>query len=530
MKKILLLTGALFCSLMMQAQNNWPGMSLATTKKKKVTTLTPQERIEQLKSGKFTKPIVNNKDNNWAQRPTALKKRLIGRSLYEMGEMMDTLYLTYSGTRTSKFRNCYENIVPEEFMFNPLTILEDPINLYNATDTSYDVLVKADTIVHLYSWDGGFEPDFAQAQQFDSATNRLKYFSQGEDFANMTTVCDSFKFNNNGKLTSFNFTEDALFETRIYKNYNSLGKKTADSMVVFYNGAWTPYSSVRYIYNTANNLTAIEQWVVTDPTLPPAQAWLLIAKGEMTNNNQGLVDTIRYFELDFNTMTLVPNVDGKKTYRTYDASGRLVSNADLYYDSSFGDYGYKDSFAYVGNNNLYAYNGMLYWNTDSARWDLETELRAQFNAAGNWDTIYINEVWWTDTLEPVGMITLTYNTDNLVENYKMHEWDGTTYGTIPTTTGNLYYETFDDGAVSIDNTNKVLVPFKLYPNPTSNIINISGLEQKVNLSLYNVDGRRIMHKENATSINLEQLASGSYWLRVTNQNNEVIGTQQVIKK
>jgi hypothetical protein len=74
----------------------------------------------------------------------------------------------------------------------------------------------------------------------------------------------------------------------------------------------------------------------------------------------------------------------------------------------------------------------------------------------------------------------------------------------------------------------------LYPNPTNTIINISGQGLKdAKVSVIDLSGRVISNNAsvfngNVLQVNMEQLASGSYFLLIENENYRSV--KQVIRK
>ena len=65
---------------------------------------------------------------------------------------------------------------------------------------------------------------------------------------------------------------------------------------------------------------------------------------------------------------------------------------------------------------------------------------------------------------------------------------------------------------------------KLYPNPTSDVLNIQG-EGMVSVEVYNTVGQRVMTQEvngNATQINTEGLNNGMYFLRILANDGNVL--------
>ena len=66
--------------------------------------------------------------------------------------------------------------------------------------------------------------------------------------------------------------------------------------------------------------------------------------------------------------------------------------------------------------------------------------------------------------------------------------------------------------------------FNVYPNPTKNNITIEtyGSFTKSSITIYDITGRKVMEKEllqNKTGIEISRLASGVYYLRLTNDNS-----------
>jgi hypothetical protein len=70
---------------------------------------------------------------------------------------------------------------------------------------------------------------------------------------------------------------------------------------------------------------------------------------------------------------------------------------------------------------------------------------------------------------------------------------------------------------------------QLYPNPVENTLNIDANEV-VNVTIFNIDGKKLMEQKNAKSINVNSLVSGMYLIQVSNQNNMLLKTEKFIKK
>ena len=73
--------------------------------------------------------------------------------------------------------------------------------------------------------------------------------------------------------------------------------------------------------------------------------------------------------------------------------------------------------------------------------------------------------------------------------------------------------------------------FNYYPNPVSNVLNISYSQEMTNVKVYNMVGQQLLNKNvNATStkIDLSGFANGAYFIRVSTEN--AMKTVRVIKK
>lgn len=92
---------------------------------------------------------------------------------------------------------------------------------------------------------------------------------------------------------------------------------------------------------------------------------------------------------------------------------------------------------------------------------------------------------------------------------------------------NLYV--YRDATASVEN-NKLL-GFSMYPNPTSNILNISAKETIQNAQIFNVLGKEVMNlniNKNSESIDISSLSSGIYLIKY--QSNGAVGTAKFVKE
>ncbi|MDR3679771.1 MAG: Ig-like domain-containing protein [Flavipsychrobacter sp.] len=69
---------------------------------------------------------------------------------------------------------------------------------------------------------------------------------------------------------------------------------------------------------------------------------------------------------------------------------------------------------------------------------------------------------------------------------------------------------------------------KLYPNPATNVVNISSPEI-VNVTINSLDGKQLMYVEHATAIDISKLANTIYMLKVYDKNNTLIKVEKLVK-
>ncbi len=91
--------------------------------------------------------------------------------------------------------------------------------------------------------------------------------------------------------------------------------------------------------------------------------------------------------------------------------------------------------------------------------------------------------------------------------------------------------------MSIQETDAAILDVKVYPNPTSELVNIqinhSTLEQ-VLVTITDLQGKEVYSAKyagisNVIGINTASYATGSYVLSLKNLNNQVLGTYKIIK-
>ena len=72
-------------------------------------------------------------------------------------------------------------------------------------------------------------------------------------------------------------------------------------------------------------------------------------------------------------------------------------------------------------------------------------------------------------------------------------------------------------------------PITIYPNPTSDLVNISGLPENSLISIYDMSGRLVKTVANESQLTLEDVVSGVYLVNITNEQSETIYSSRIIK-
>ena len=72
-------------------------------------------------------------------------------------------------------------------------------------------------------------------------------------------------------------------------------------------------------------------------------------------------------------------------------------------------------------------------------------------------------------------------------------------------------------------------PITIYPNPTRDLVNISGLPENSLISIYDMSGRLVKSVANESQLTLEDVVSGVYLVNITNEQSETIYSSRIIK-
>ncbi|WP_121049109.1 T9SS type A sorting domain-containing protein [Lacinutrix venerupis] len=80
-----------------------------------------------------------------------------------------------------------------------------------------------------------------------------------------------------------------------------------------------------------------------------------------------------------------------------------------------------------------------------------------------------------------------------------------------------------DSTLSVDAVSLSTNSIKLYPNPATDVVNIKTNQTIENVSVFNVNGQKVLEIANQSQINISNLPTGMYFLNInTNQSNQTI--------
>ena len=221
---------------------------------------------------------------------------------------------------------------------------------------------------------------------------------------------------------------------------------------------------------------------------------------------------------------------------TYDASNRLATIRITYNVPTFGGVVTvaRDTFTYSGSYSFFSTFKDYEAVTDTVLQPYQYVTK-HMNAAGLPDT-FVKYQWGASSWVPAEKDVLYYNSYNDPVQILGYAYASGTYSTAPTISGYWYYENYFPSGVTeasskTDNT-------KLYPNPTTGTLNISGLEVPENslitINIINTNGQILstssVHYNGQTKqVYVADLAPGTYWVIISGDNGATLHKQSFVK-
>ena len=154
-------------------------------------------------------------------------------------------------------------------------------------------------------------------------------------------------------------------------------------------------------------------------------------------------------------------------------------------------------------------------NSNDPTQSVETE--AFTTVAGDWEILefdFNNEASGTAALNtsyPFNMASIFFNFGSVGNNDIVYFFDNISFSS----------------PISLGLEDQVIFDYKIYPNPTSNVINIQGDISDLKVIIYDILGKVLMQGEAQERIDISFLKKGTYFISLT--NNSINSTHKIIK-
>ena len=297
------------------------------------------------------------------------------------------------------------------------------------------------------------------------------------------SVTNSNGFSNILKWDNFNFSGAGT--TLIERSYNGAPYSTIAQI----NGSESTYIDDittsglgRYIYRLSSQEVGFpnSKYVIADIDLSPA-----------TVSNVALNKPVTASSILSSTYPASNAVDGNitsDTSRWVNTRGLVPAILEIDLQASFLISQIKIFTGFTGYNNPLTSFTFDYWDENTQNWaTVVTETNNSISTySKSFSEVKTNKV----------RLYINATSDNTVRLYELE-----VYGRIAT----------------LGTNNFSLSKFKIYPNPTSNIINISGDITIEFLQIFDISGKQLISKKDSNSIEVSKLPKGTYFMKLNNK-------------
>ncbi len=342
-----------------------------------------------------------------------------------------------------------------------------------------------------------------ESHSYDAANNLIDETYLGEP--GIIKQRNIMTYNSLSNITSviemddFSGTAPALWDTSYLSNftYNTANKIAVDSQSEYNisTHSWEPMSKFVYNYDGADNMILGQGYYWNYP------GWVLSSTYTMTYTSANKI----------------------KTYK-YDANPATSSYT-----------GYIDSFGYTTGVDYYTYNRHKEYLSDMIT-DMNVTTK-NVNAASMPDTVYTySYASDSTTLINSSMNVFAYNSYNNPINATTYSDPGAASPVTPTVKTWYYYEMYE--ASGLTSTTALPIDIKVYPNPTTNLLNIdlseSAGNQTLSVAITDINGRKIRTEtfygsNNTYQISTENLLPGMYVVTIHDKAGRVMHTKKIMK-
>ncbi|WP_346881644.1 T9SS type A sorting domain-containing protein [uncultured Algibacter sp.] len=291
-----------------------------------------------------------------------------------------------------------------------------------------------------------------------------EYNSSTSSFENFERTTKTF--NSSGLTVSIldETFDGALWVNEFRITFNYTGGLLTDALGEEWDGsAWEPIETFNVIYNTNNKVERIDT-NDTDGTITEP-----VERREFTYDANGFIETDVLSEWDTTSY-----IESERTTYTVDNNGNRLSEI------------FADAFSSTSNTNTYDYDF--------------TQLMSDFD--NPFDNSTLNSL--TEDFPHFNKVTQENTGDNQRTIYDYNN------------------------ALVLSNSEFTLnSKINVYPNPTSNILNIESVKDINTIEFFNISGKRVL-VSSKRQIDVSHLKSGIYMVRISSLNNQV-ETKKIIK-
>lgn len=356
---------------------------------------------------------------------------------------------------------------------------------------------------------------------YDTSSNALtedngviysKYYGASTWIENLSIKNCSFKnnYSNDFLIKGFGLRDNFKLYNVSFTNNVSTGQSIILLHTDRFNNIYADFSNVLFA-NNETKFSVINAYRIPDGSFTNYRDLdLIISNSSFINNNVVNVNNTSYGQ------AIIMGSDNTR--------GHLEINNSIFFGNTLnGVYADRDiSYGTQGNHYELVINNSI------------TQITNNGGASGAFAAPIFNNV---QDLDP-NTVSLNLSADykpTASSSYIIDQGDNSFYDTA--LFGNLdlagnnriFNTTVDLGAYEYDSTlgleevNYTSNSIKLYPNPATDIVNIKTNQTIKNVTVFNVNGQKVLDIANQSQINISNLPTGMYFLNInTNQSNQTI--------
>lgn len=211
-----------------------------------------------------------------------------------------------------------------------------------------------------------------------------------------------------------------------------------------------------------------------------------------------------------------------KWERTYNEFGYMNMENQFDWNSTVNDWSEAGrTMLFYHDDGILSSKRTLSWDPIKLKWNFLWKSNYGYDVNGNlsieenffWDTVKNNWMWFERN-------EYSYNTDGDISILYSFYYNTNIYDWSKASNTYYYYSNISVGARQISSNNVML-----FPNPTSGVINISGLNYSSEIMIYNINGELIKSAQNTNHIiDISELPSGVYILNLISKDMKVVRT------